>query len=523
MTTTEETKELLAEAISTLTGKNLFDRLKELHWQACSSNVAIVYPTENYTASGWRDFTIQSNRVVEIMLDASFGAATYGNSIRLGTNTDFKNFVFKISTNSANPPASQFMFFSHYTFNGPSEGMPQPILTKRDIDTGDFRNYSELKSGTYLLTLKDRTPWTQQTLISNPPFTYRKDILLVKDGIAQNRPIAPYDTMASDPEWASYRLYQTGQKNIKNVTLMRDIGSIRNVMLLKIINEDNIHIENVTIDFFNSSPQTLTGDRAIQISDSTNVFLKNININHVFSTENDYGYGINLENVWNVTVENLNLPYNNPSKPTPIWGVFGNNNVNTIKLVGCHLNRIDIHCYGRDIICDQCIFEAANDSTQHNFNRVSSFYGVFRFKGCTFTKFVPIKVDPDYNAFTGFDVYFEDQCTLTYRSGQYYLLLMYYLRSNINPRPELSQKCWPNVRVESMQITKNSTSFHIYNLAENAVFSPVGYLSWLNLSGLSFVGSPQPSLSACNRNVSFAQKVYKTMPGFTDGVYVDSF
>ena len=358
----EDLTRSLAEAISTLSGKALFDELKRIHGTVVYQDVMIEYPTTNYGVQGWIDFSVPANRVVELTIDSTFGNGSIGQAIRLGMKTDFKGFTFKISVDSTNPPTNPFVFFSLFTWGEQN----LTALAKRDIDFGDFRNYPEIQNGTYLIKLTDRTPWTMSTSTGVEIPTYRKDILLVKDGIAQNRPIAAYDTMASDPQWEVYYLQRTGNCFFKNVTLKRDKGCTKNIVLLRVANEDNVLIEDVTVDSFNNSPQVITGDNAIEIWDSTNIYFKDILINHVFSNESSYGYGISLNNVWNVTVENLNLPYNNPNKPTPLWGIFGNNNVNTITLKGCHLNRFDIHCYGRDAICEQCTFEAANNTTNHN-------------------------------------------------------------------------------------------------------------------------------------------------------------
>lgn len=492
--TTQELTERLAYAIidhdhGLTTDKEFFIELKSVHADSHTSNLSVVYPTTSYTHNGYtKNFSLESNRVISITIDDTFEVTSnnqLANSIRLGPNTNFNNFTFRINISSSTPPLQPFVFFSLFTWYGRSEGNPQPELKGRDVDMGDFRNYPELNSGTYLLTLRDRTPWTIRNLSDVESNFFRKDVILIKNGVAQNRPIAPYDTMATNLEWNSFALYQTGQRLVKNVTLERNRGCVQNIILLKVIHEDDVLIENVTIASYGNAAQVITGDCAFQVMDSTNIKFNHIMINHVFSSENAYGYGINLDNVWNVEVADLQLPY---PTGTPVWGIFGNNNVNTLKLADCHLNRFDIHCYGRDVICEGCTFEAANNSTKHNINRLSSFFGEIRFKGCTFTNFLPLRIDPDFNAYTGFDIYFEDGCVLTYRPSQNYLVEMWYLRDDeINHRPELRQKCWPNIYIDDLSVNANLTSFQLYGVFPPYTYPyPIGYLSWIDVHGLHF-------------------------------------
>lgn len=524
--TEEEITHQLARAISTSNGKALFDNLRQIHRDALFFKGTVRYPTQRYDdETDWIDFSVESNRVICFNINSSYQMDTddvLKDSIRLGYFTDFSGFTFKITIDSSDPPTQPFVLFSLYSW-GIIEELEKIKIHKADIDSGLFHSYSEIdKDKAFFLILGDRTPWSLSSPSGTP--TYRKDIIFIENGVAKNRPISPYNTKDSDPNWEALIYVKTKtagydyRSHVKNVTLLRDKACTQNVTLLRVVHEDDVMIEDITVDSYNNAAtQTLVHDYAIQVRNSTNIHFKNITINHVFSTETEFGYGINLDNVWNVTVDNLNLPYNDPAHPTPLWGVFGNNNVNTMTLTNCKLNRFDIHCYGRDVTCRDCTFEAANTTTRHRFNRLSSFFGSIRFDKCTFKEFVPVRVDPEFNAPTGFDIYFEKGCTLFAHPNKNFIVEMWYLRSSeINCRAEVAQKCLPNVRIDGLEVTTTSSSFTIYNFTEHVASWPIYYLSWLYLSGLTFLET-HPSFYISNKRVTLANSVYlmegATVPG----------
>jgi hypothetical protein len=72
-----------------------------------------------------------------------------------------------------------------------------------------------------------------------------------------------------------------------------------------------------------------------------------------------------------------------------------------------------------------------------------------------FDQFLPVRIDSDYNAFTCFNVIM-DHCKLRIvqdNSATYNCVVhIPQLVSTVNERPELQDKCVPNIRINDLQI-----------------------------------------------------------------------
>lgn len=130
-------------------------------------------------------------------------------------------------------------------------------ISKRVIDSGDYRGEEGLASGTKLLVIKDNTKWIERdTLVENNKFQQRKDVILLKDGIAQNKTIQPYSTKMSTPQCFDYEVSES-QKVFKNGEFTR-ANDTNKFYLLEIGQQNNVLVENVSV--ITQSPTALTGD-----------------------------------------------------------------------------------------------------------------------------------------------------------------------------------------------------------------------------------------------------------------------
>lgn len=365
-------------------------------------------------------------------------------------------------------------------------------VTKAQIDSGDFRTVPELSAGLHQLIIQDTTPWVEKRL----GYRYgavRKDILLVKEGIAQNSPVSPYNNGQSYPR-CTYSAVSEEPTSISNLTVIRDDSCTFKTYCFRLDHLNNLQISNVTI----LTPESnLVADEAISISNCTNVTLTDVTIRGSYSRTNYYGYGILMNNVWNSRFIRFTGHAN--------WGIFGTNNLNTVDLQNCDLNRFDIHCYGRNVSFSNCTFSEL-------YNQFSSVFGKVAFHKCRFTNFVPILIEPSYNAYTGFEVLFEN-CVFDAALGRNYLIQAGQFTDGPNSRPELSEKCWPNVTIKNLTVNVPD------NVRQIILFKPrksvpvqqeIGYLSKISVSGVKFNPNTEghsASLCLCSEKVQLVNRL----------------
>lgn len=374
-----------------------------------------------------------------------------------------------------------------------------------DFYSGSYLNIPELKQGNKILIIEDKTPWVDK----RKGYAYgaiRKDIVLIMNGKVQNLPVYPYSSINSDPK-ISY--YQVDNDNgfIKNLNFYRTEDSSCKSFLIKVSGLNGFSIENIRI----FTPESeLYGDAAITVCDCTNMLFKDIQIDGTYSLNNKYGYGISLDNVWNTTVENMQ----SESK----WGVFGNNNVNKCTLKNCYINRFDIHCYGRDIYMEDCYFKGL-------YNQYSSVFGTISHKRCTFENAKPVLIESSYNAYTGFDVVFED-CTFKMNKKKRELIFLMVVPENVNNRPELSEKCLPNVQVNncSFDFEEGMKEWYVFRAENKSLNIPLGYISLIDMRRIKLSNRVNCKISNIDlhsiRKVKYNIKSWKTLQGldFKNGI-----
>lgn len=319
-----------------------------------------------------------------------------------------------------------------------TEKVDSILISARHIDNGKFSTYSKLKKGRYLLIIKDGNPWVMNRIGYKNGST-RKDILYIVNGKAKNRPIMPYDNAQSEAI-CTYRALGNPLL-IQNLTLIRDSESSKITKCFCLENLDDIYISNITVKT-TDNPYKLYGDGIFVINNCTNLNMENVRIDGTYSLKNKYGYGINMDNVWNCSFSKL---YAHGE-----WGIFGNNNVNVAKLLDCDINRMDVHCYGRDIFCYRCNFK-------NYYNQYSSVYGTIYYDHCYFENFLPYLNEGSYNAYVPVKIYIKD-CTWIVTKKYNYIIDMWYPYDKQKEserqvmRSELAIRHKPDIKIRNLYV-----------------------------------------------------------------------
>ena len=307
--------------------------------------------------------------------------------------------------------------------------------------------------GAFIVVIEDSTLWVKNREGYGSGFA-RKDILYVNNGKIEGSIISSYKTFNSKPQF-SRCFVRTNPKTIQNITVIRDSSSLYKTAILKIENQYNLKICNLSIK---TPHNKLYGDNAIRLDNCYKVKLLDTTIDGTYSQKNKYGYGITMINVSDVEIKNLRAHAD--------WGVFGNNNISNIRLKNCDINRFDVHCYGKDVFVDKCVF-------RNLYNQFSSMYGTVAFENCVFINFVPVLIEPSYNAYTKFDLYFKS-CMIIASKEKCYLISGGNIQGfDNNSRDELKKQEYPNLYIDAITIKKplSLNQYYIYKVNNQ-------YLQW---------------------------------------------
>lgn len=417
--------------------------------------------------------------------------ATHAHAVATGANVSYagiESLTIEVPSEAAPIPLTRNSDFGGLTLTVKNYSKSKYLFSLTDTlwnhieldpkvaDNGNFSEVEELRVGVHQVVLEDLHPWVDNRIGYNYG-AMRKDILLVRDGRAVNRPISPYSTDSTQLA-AKFHFTDEALKTISELTIIRDTSSTAKTYCFYIDGINNLKISRVTI--YTLDTKNMYADNAIHIVNSTNVTLQDVLIEGTYSRTNNYGYGILMNNVWNSTFLQLIAHAN--------WGIFGTNNLSNTTLRNCDINRFDIHCYGRDVYIYNCMFSKL-------YNQFSSVFGTVLFEGCHFSNFIPVLIETSYNAYTPFDLTFKN-CTFDAYSLRNYLISIGKVDKQLNSRPELTQKCWPNIQIQNMTVNvKENLSKVILFYPKGQASNSVDYISNVKINGLQFTYSDTSTLS----------------------------
>jgi hypothetical protein len=450
-------------------GKDLFEVLKKWHSDAYRTGAELIYP---------------ENMVLEV------GIPSDAKSIPLSPYTDFNGCRLIIENGVIN----NFILFT--LSNKKRER--QVEVNCDQINSGDYSSLAPLKSDLKLMRIKDKNAWSHRAPEEGDYDIFRQDIILIKDGKAQNMPITGYNEETSNPE-CFYIDVDDEPKIICNLTFERSANSTQRSRLLHITLQNNVLVKNVKISTpyvpQDTDNSLYRDDYCIRVMNSANIFFEDVMVRGTYSTAKTWGYAVNLENVYNSHFLRFDAEAH--------WGVFGNNYVNTVTLTDCHINRFDLHCYGRDVTCRGCVFSNQIDDSHPNqvycptnvLNAFGSMYGTLRYENCLFKKSRPVTLRAHYNAYTPFDVIFEN-CAFDLSTNYPCFITTGLLDVAENKRKELKGKCWPNITMRDCKVSVEDNVkvlYLYYALRDSKTVSEIGNLSLLDLRNVE-IDSPLSTL-----------------------------
>lgn len=376
-------------------------------------------------------------------------------SIPLSSYTDFANVEMRVTNNQ------KMMFL--YSLKKKMETIK---IAPKDIDKGEFSSYSEINNGTYLVVIEDEKYWSDRLNYENLE-AYRKDVMLIKKGKTKCRPVLSYNS-SSTKCMTKYCQVDNSKKVIKNLKFIRTPQSTNKTFLLSIENEYKIVLSNISIITPDNDKEY--ADFAIHIQNCVDLSLNDISIYGTYSLPRKVGYGVYLNNIYNLKVNRMYARSN--------WGVFGTHNLQKVILKDCDINRFDIHCYGRDVKAVRCKFS-------NLYNQFSSVFGTISFEKCEFTNFIPFLIESSYNAYTPFDVKWKD-CTFNLDDKHNYIMTLFGVPEQYNERPELRRKCLPNISITNckVKLADNMNKWYLIHTGGVKYKDTFDYISEITLKGV---------------------------------------
>lgn len=429
-------------------------------------------------------------------------------AVKTGVNVDYRGIDtvrIEISENASSIPLTQYNDFNgcvfvvknttkdSWLFGNVVNGIPVTV-TKQMIDTGNFRTVDALRRGRYLLIIEDEKPWVENRI----GYSYghsRKDILLIENGLAKNDVVMPYNNVNSIPKCKAVKL---GDKPlvVKNLIIERDPNCTSLTHIANISGHDDVRIQNVSI---HTPPSELANDRGILIRNCTNVTFDEVRIDGTYSRKNHSGYGVFLDNIWNFKAIKMYAKAN--------WGIFGNNNINTAMIEDSQINRFDIHCYGKNVSFTRCKFTGL-------YNQFSSVFGLIKYQKCEFREFIPILIESSYNAYTPFDVVWDD-CHFNFDSKHNYLMTLSGVSQQYNSRPELRRKCLPNITVKNctVNMTQDISKWYILHTGGINYKDSFDYISNITLKNVKIRGNSNSKFDLFTENLKTTNSLSSLIKG----------
>ncbi len=358
-------------------------------------------------------------------------------------------------------------------------------ISQSIIDGRDFRSIKELRDGVRLLLIRDANLWVENRA-GHDYGAERRDVLLLINGIAQNSSVMPYGNKGVSVPICRYVESDLKKKILGNISFIRTADSKYKTFLIWVANVNNIELFD--IQTFTPKDDEKYADAIIFVQGSTNVTYRNINIIGMYTQPDKVGYGVSMDNIWNVKLYNVrgNVPQ----------GLICNSNINQSYLKNCHINRYDIHCYGRDAIFEDCTFKGM-------YFPVASFYGKIVFRRCSFDESQPVWLRSDYNAYVPFDIELYD-CSWYPVKGRDAICYTGKLDKTRSSRKELIEKCWPSVKIRGLDVYPSDEldAIYVYRVGGgNDLNQAIGYMPFIDVKGLN-VHSRRIKFKCCNRRIN---------------------
>lgn len=379
-------------------------------------------------------------------------------AIPLPPQTDFKGAVFKVRNNAKRC----FLFSLEKVFS-------RVAVSGAQIDAADYSSVPALSSGLHLLRIQDDVHWVNDREGFDHPAD-RADVVLVRDGVGSNGPVASYDTPATRIN-AEYCVADEVQKTVCNVTLVRDAASTQNVNLLSVRGINNLYLSNIRIE--TPSGTGIYGDTAIDIRHCTNVTCEDMTFDGLYCEAHESGYGLSINNTWNAVFRRIHS-HN-------LWAAFGCNNMQDSFLEDSDVERFDIHCYGRNITI-------RNSTLTGKGLPCSSIFGTVLCENVTFNDCFAYSMRTEYNAFTPFDIVLKN-CEFIAVS-QHGLVNMGLFNATINQRPELAKKNLPNLEIDGLtvRLVAGASTFSLFRISDIPQYpDPLGHISSIKVKDLNYV------------------------------------
>lgn len=331
--------------------------------------------------------------------------------IKMEIYGEYPGITIQNKVNDFNNTTFEVLNKSHLCYLFAKKETTFTTLEATSISDAVANNVFKRKTG--ILRIDDKTPFAERYGYGYS--NYRRDFLLVQDNKLLYEPIATYDDGDSNPVF-SY-IIPDHSITIKNINFIRDEESSKKTLFCNILGEKDLTIENVRIETNNPFENA---DECIYLLNIFNLKLSNIQINGTYSTTLSFGYGIELNGVSKVTIDNLICSAN--------WGVVGTNNINGVVVRDSILDRWDCHCYSKDFIFENCKF--------YNLYASSSYHtGYIHYKNCDLTNFRPLLNDESYSINKNFQLILEG-CVLHNCTR----LMNNYLKPKVSNRRRLIAK-----------------------------------------------------------------------------------
>ena len=403
-------------------------------------------------------------------------------TIPLGPYTDFRGLVLYVDNHAR-----------HCTLFSKSSAQKAVSVDKAVIDKLDFLDIPELAQGSHLLVLEDLTPWTERRGYGYQQF--RRDILVVRDGLALNAPVTAWNTDSTRVKAYCYDFEPEVKPVVKNLTMHRVKGCTFRTNCLSLVGQYGVTVSNVHV----TTPRSkMIADGIFGVTNCAGIVFVSDTVEGTYSgygASRNYGYAFSMNNVYDARFLKIKA-YGN-------WGVFGSNNMSNTCLEYCDIDRFDVHCYGRNISLKHCTLKGRQTI-------FSSIYGTVAFDSCEFIDYTPIRIRSSYNAYTPFDVVMTD-CSFRLTRRYHSLIQVDMLDTADNPRPELNPKSWPNLKVENLTVIAPPALHTMY------VFNPkgtakelrrdFGYIDTVELDGLRCV---RPSGRRARLSVKLSSRDFRT-------------